>query len=173
LSACDGVILLVDANQGVQAQTVANYFLAQSRNLHIIPVLNKIDLKNADPDRVCAELRSIFDINEDSVLKISAKMGIGVEKVLENIVERIPPPTVDRSGKFRGLLFDSWYDKYRGALNLVYVKDGELKVGQEITSHHTKKSYEIRTLSVMRPHEYKVQKLLVCSHSQRNSTFLT
>jgi translation factor GUF1, mitochondrial len=160
LSACDGVILLVDANEGVQAQTVANYFLAASRKLVVIPVLNKIDPKNANPERVIGELISIFDIKPEDVLKISAKMGTGVETVLAKIVERIPAPTVDRSGKFRGLLFDSWYDKYRGALNLVYVKDGEVKVGQEICSHHTKKPYEVRTLSVMRPHEHKVQKLV-------------
>lgn len=159
LAACDGVILLVDANHGVQAQTVANYHLAKSKNLHVIPVLNKIDLKHANPDRVCAELNTLFNIDPTSVLRISAKNGINIDEVLKVIIQRIPPPNSFRNNKFCGLLFDSWYDKYRGALNLMFIKDGEIKIGDEITSCHTKKSYEIRSLGLMRPSEEPVQKL--------------
>lgn len=121
--------------------------------------MNKIDLKHADPERVCKELESIFDIKPETVLKISAKNGIGIEEVLKAVIRNIPPPKSIRSEKFCALLFDSWYDKYRGALNLVFVKDGEINVGQEITSCNSGKSYEVRSLSMMRPMEVPVQKL--------------
>lgn len=160
LAACEGVILLVDANQGIQAQTVANYYLAQSKGLTVVPVLNKIDLKNADPDKVCIELSMLFDIDPESVLRISAKMGTGVETVLKSIVERIPAPEVNREAPFRGLVFDSWYDRYRGALNLVYVRDGTVKVGDGVTCYQTKKSYDIRSISILRPVELPVTKLV-------------
>lgn len=160
LAACEGVILLVDANQGIQAQTVANYYLALSKGLTVVPVLNKIDLKNADPDKVCIELSMLFDIDPESVLRISAKMGIGIESVLRGIIERIPVPNVNRNAAFRGLLFDSWYDRYRGALNLVYVRDGEINVGDNVTCYQTKKSYDIRSLSILRPAEFPVTKLV-------------
>lgn len=159
LAACEGVILLVDANQGIQAQTVANYHLAISRGLTVIPALNKIDLKNADPDRVCIELSSLFDIDPESVIRISAKFGIGIDETLNSIVEKIPSPEANRDAPFRGLLFDSWYDRFRGALNLIYVRDGEVKTGQEISCYQSKKNYEIKTLSVLRPHEVNVNKL--------------
>ncbi|KAJ8942366.1 hypothetical protein NQ318_000346 [Aromia moschata] len=160
LSACQGVILLVDANDGVQAQTVANFYLAFGNDLVIVPVLNKIDLKQADPDRVCGQLKSLFDIEPDSVLRISAKLGTGIEKVLEAIVTRLPSPVVDRNAKFRALLFDSSYDKYRGVLSLVYIRDGSICVGDSITSCHTKKNYEVKTLSLLRPEEVGVNKLV-------------
>jgi elongation factor 4 len=159
LSACDGVILLVDANQGVQAQTVANYYLAKSKNLTIIPVLNKIDLKNARPDEISLELFNLFEINPDDVLRVSAKIGTGIKELIEELIRVIPSPQCNREAQFRALIFDSWFDKYRGALNLIYVKDGEVSVGQEITACHTGKSYEIKSLSIMRPNEFKVNKL--------------
>ncbi|XP_017768053.1 PREDICTED: translation factor GUF1 homolog, mitochondrial [Nicrophorus vespilloides] len=160
LSACQGVILLVDANDGVQAQTVANFYLAFGNDLLIIPVLNKIDLKNADPERVCGQLKTLFDIDPKDVLKISAKQGIGIECVLDAIIERLPPPNAVRGGKFRALVFDSWYDKYRGALSLMYIKDGEVRIGDSVASCHTKKTYEVRGLSVLRPNEESVDKLV-------------
>nr|CAD7261349.1 unnamed protein product [Timema shepardi] len=153
LAACQGVILLVDANEGVQAQTVANFYLAFYKELTIIPVLNKVDLKNADPERVKEQMKTLFDINPSDILQISAKLGTGVEDVFHAIVERIPPPPVDRSADFRALLFDSWYDRYRGAILLVYVTDGSVKVGNEITFVHSGKNYQIRTLGMLRPHE--------------------
>lgn len=159
LSACEGVILLVDANQGVQAQTVANYHLAVDKGLIVVPVLNKIDLKNADPDRVCIELSHLFDIDPETVMRVSAKLGTGIKELLDAIVTRIPAPVVDRNGVFRALLFDSWFDRHRGALNLIYVKDGSVNVGDDIQSFATEKNYTIRTLSILRPHEVNVNKL--------------
>ncbi|RZC31992.1 translation factor GUF1 -like, mitochondrial [Asbolus verrucosus] len=159
LFACQGVILLVDANDGVQAQTVANFFLAFGKDLTIVPVINKIDLKNADPDRVTKQLQFLFDIEPQEVLRISAKLGKGIESVLEAIIERLPCPKVDREAPFRALIFDSWYDKYRGALSLIYVQDGDISVGDEIQSCHTKKVYEIKTVSLLRPQEVAANKL--------------
>lgn len=108
LSASKGVVLLVDANHGVQAQTLANYYLAASKNLKIVPVLNKIDLPHANPDRVTQDLFSLFKIPPEDVLKVSAKLGKGMESLLENIILKIPPPESKRSATFRGHLFDSW-----------------------------------------------------------------
>lgn len=160
LSASRGVILLVDANHGVQAQTLANYHLAASKNLKILPVLNKIDLKHANPDRVAQDLQSLFDIEPNDVLKVSAKLGIGIEDVLKGIISKIPPPESSRDKPLRAHLFDSWYDKYRGALNLMFIKDGEIKMGQEIVSCETQKSYIVKSLSIITPEEKKVQKLV-------------
>ncbi|KAF2898039.1 hypothetical protein ILUMI_08135 [Ignelater luminosus] len=160
LSACQGVILLVDANEGVQAQTVANFYLAFGNDLVIVPVLNKIDLKNADPDRVCKQLQTLFDIEPTQVLRISAKLGVGIDDVLEAIIERLPAPKVNRQSAFKALLFDSWYDRYRGVLSLIYIKDGDVNVGDQITYYHTKKSYEVKTLAVLRPQEENVKKLV-------------
>ncbi|XP_078039644.1 translation factor waclaw [Augochlora pura] len=157
---CQGVVLVVDANDGVQAQTVANYYLAMKRKLVIIPVINKIDLKNANPDRVVQQLKTLFDIKEEDVLKISAKLGTGVKNILDAIIERIPPPDVIREKPLRALIFDSWYDKHKGAISLIYIKEGSLSVGDHITSIHNKKSYDIRNLSLLRPNEEPV-KLLV------------
>ncbi|CAH0560201.1 unnamed protein product [Brassicogethes aeneus] len=160
LSACQGVILLVDANDGVQAQTVANFYLAFGNDLVIIPVLNKIDLKNADPERVCKQLQSLFDIDPSEVIKISAKLGKNIDSVLKAVVKRVPIPIVNRTAPFRGLIFDSSFDKYRGVLSLVYVQDGNVKVGDTITSYHNKKSFEIKTLSLLRPQEVPVERLV-------------
>ena len=127
LSASRGVILLVDANHGIQAQTLANYYLAASKNLTIVPVINKIDLKNANPEQVIQDLQSLFDIEADDVLKVSAKLGIGIDDVFKKIITKIPPPESERESPFRAHLFDSWYDKYRGALNLMFIKGKLIK----------------------------------------------
>lgn len=160
LSACQGVILLVDANDGVQAQTVANFYLAFGNDLVIVPVINKIDLKNANPERVCTQLQTLFDIEPKDVLKISAKLGIGIDTVLQAIIERLPAPTVNRTTALRALLFDSWFDRYRGALVLLYVQDGRISVGDRIASYHTGKDYEVKTLSLLRPDEEAVNTLV-------------
>ncbi|XP_012528895.1 translation factor GUF1 homolog, mitochondrial isoform X3 [Monomorium pharaonis] len=157
LTPCQGVILLVDANDGVQAQTVANYYLARAKNLVIIPVINKVDLKNAKPERVKEQLQTLLDVNHVDVIKISAKLGTGIDKVLNAVVERIPPPTVDRDKFFRALIFDSWYDKYKGAISLIYVKDGVLSVGNQISSIYMRKSYEVRNIFLLRPHAENVK----------------
>ncbi|KAG8228907.1 hypothetical protein J437_LFUL011155 [Ladona fulva] len=153
LLASQGAILLVDANKGVQAQTVANYRLAVSRGLVVVPVINKIDLKNADPDRVVSQLNKIFGLEEDTILRISAKLGSGVEDVLKAVVREIPPPPADVSASFRGLVFDSWFDKYRGAVLLIYIRDGFLRVGDHITSAQSGQNYEVRSLGLLRPSE--------------------
>ncbi|XP_031341370.1 translation factor GUF1 homolog, mitochondrial-like [Photinus pyralis] len=160
LSACQGVILLVDANDGVQAQTVANFYLAFGNDLIIIPVLNKIDLKNADPDRVAKQLETLFDIDPKEVLKISAKLGTGIHEVLEAVIKRLPPPHVERDSSFKALLFDSWYDRYRGVQSLVYVQNGQINVGDNVTYYHTNKNYEVKMLSILKPEEVFVKKLV-------------
>ncbi|XP_033251162.1 translation factor waclaw, mitochondrial [Drosophila miranda] len=159
LAACDGVILLVDACHGVQAQTVANYHLAKQRNLTVVPVLNKIDIKHANPDKVCHDMQLLFGIDPDQVLKVSAKLGTGVTQVLERVIEVIPAPRVERNSAFRALIFDSWFDKYRGALNLIYVLNGKLEQGQDIQSLATKKAYPVKSISVLRPFECGVASL--------------
>ncbi|GLH01794.1 Translation factor GUF1 homolog, mitochondrial [Gryllus bimaculatus] len=160
LSACQGVILLVDANQGVQAQTVANFYMAFTKELVIIPVLNKIDLKNANPEAITDQLKNIFGIEENEVLKISAKLGTGVDAVLRAIVERIPPPPVNRNKPFRALLFDSWYDRYRGAVSLLYVVDGKVQMGDMISSALCGKLYEVKGLGILTPQETPVECLV-------------
>ncbi|XP_043494053.1 translation factor GUF1 homolog, mitochondrial [Polistes fuscatus] len=159
LAACQGVVLLVDANDGVQAQTVANYYLAVKTELVVIPVINKIDLPTADPERVKKQLEALFGIKESDILKISAKLGTGVEELLQAILKRLPPPPVNRNLPFRGLIFDSWYEKYKGAVSLIYVKDGSLSVGEQIISFVSKKSYEVKNLAILRPEEEHVKTL--------------
>ncbi|XP_049777160.1 translation factor GUF1 homolog, mitochondrial isoform X2 [Schistocerca cancellata] len=156
LAACQGVILLVDANQGVQAQTVANFYLAFCRELTIIPVMNKVDLKNANPDAVTEQLKTLFGINEEDVLRVSAKFGTGVKELIHAVIERVPPPKVDRKAPFRALIYDSWYDRYRGTIILMYIRDGSLKIGDEIQSVHTKKVYTVKSLGLLRPQEEQV-----------------
>ncbi|XP_070552885.1 translation factor Guf1, mitochondrial-like [Ptychodera flava] len=159
LTACQAVILLVDANQGVQAQTVANFYMAFESDLHIIPVMNKIDLKVADPDRVASQMENLFDTKEDEIIKVSAKLGTGVEDVLKAVVERIPPPSSDPDKPLKALLFDSWYDQYRGAILNIAVKDGSLGVGEKITSAHTGKTYEVKEVGIMHPEQTPTGKL--------------
>lgn len=179
LTPCQGVILIVDANDGIQAQTVANYHLAVKHNLVIVPVINKIDLKYANPDRVVNQLETLFDIKESDVLKVSAKLGTGVSKVLDAVVERIPPPDVCRDKPFRALIFDSWYEKYKGTILLIYVKEGSLSLKQHIVSMYNKKPYEVRTISLLRPSEEVVNKLFAgqigcisCNLKSSNETII-
>ena len=124
LSACEGALLVVDASQGVEAQTVANTFLAAGHNLTILPVINKIDLPAAQPDYVKEQIESVLAIPADDALLISAKSGLGVEDVLEAIVARVPPPKGSAENPLQALIFDSWFDIYRGAVILVRVKEG-------------------------------------------------
>lgn len=160
LSACQGVILLVDANQGVQAQTVANFYLAFCQNLIIVPVLNKVDLKNANPEKVEEQLRVLFDIEPETVLRISAKQGTGVEDLLESIVTRLPPPVANRQGPFKALIFDSWFDKYRGAVVLIYVQDGCVKEGDIITTVYSQTTYTVKNVGILRPTEFNTGTLV-------------
>lgn len=151
LAACQGVLLVVDAAQGVQAQTVANFYLAFEANLTIIPVINKIDQPTADPDRVKAQLKSMFDLDPDEALLTSAKTGKGLEAVLPAVIKRIPHPPGESSSPLRMLLLDSYYDEYKGVICHVAVVDGALQKGDKISSASTGQSYEVLDVGIMHP----------------------
>lgn len=153
VAVCQGVILLVDANQGVQAQTVANFNMAFCSDLVILPVLNKVDLKNADVEGVTTQLENLFGMKREEVLKVSAKMGTGINQLVEAIIDKVPPPKGEPSAAFRGVLLDSWYDRYRGVIALLMAVDGTLRPGDEIMSHATDTSYTVRDLGFMSPLE--------------------
>nr|XP_033802118.1 translation factor GUF1, mitochondrial isoform X2 [Geotrypetes seraphini] len=159
LSACQGVILVVDANEGIQAQTVANFFLAFETQLSIIPVVNKIDLKNADPERVEKQIEKMFDIPKEECIRISAKLGTNVENVLREVISRIPPPSVQRSDPLKALVFDSAFDHYRGIVANIALFGGEICKGQKIVSSHTGKSYEVNEVGILTPNEQPAVKL--------------
>ncbi|KAF9227814.1 GTP-binding protein lepa [Gyrodon lividus] len=153
LAACQGALLLVDATQGVQAQSISVFHIAKERGLKIIPVLNKIDMPASQPERIIAQLQSIFGIDPVEVLHISAKTGQGVETVLQAIIERIPPPPVSVDKPLKALLFDSHYDRYRGVISLVSLHDGVIRKGDKIASCHTRKRYEVQEVGIMHPEE--------------------
>jgi len=132
LAACEGAILVVDASQGIQAQTLSNLFLALDAGLEIVPVLNKIDLPSAEPDRRKQEVHDLIGADPDDILLVSAKEGIGIDALLEQIVRKVPPPEGDASAPLRALIFDSYYDRYRGAIPTVRVVDGVLRPGMNI-----------------------------------------
>ncbi|KAG2710253.1 hypothetical protein I3760_04G018400 [Carya illinoinensis] len=151
LAACQGVLLVVDAAQGVQAQTVANFYLAFESNLTIIPVINKIDQPTADPERVKAQLKSMFDLDPRDALLTSAKTGQGLEYVLPAVIERIPPPPGKSTSSLRMLLLDSYYDEYKGVICHVAVVDGMLQKGDKISSVATGQAYEVLDVGIMHP----------------------
>ncbi|XP_070187923.1 translation factor Guf1, mitochondrial-like isoform X2 [Littorina saxatilis] len=159
LAACQGVLLLVDANQGVQAQTVANFTLALESDLAIVPVINKIDLKAAQPEVVAHQMNSIFGISTDEILKISAKKGTGVWDILTAVIERIPPPKADASQPMKALLFDSWYDQYRGVIANIAVGDGVITKGEKVVCMSSKKVYEVHEIGFMHPTPLPVEAL--------------
>ncbi|HMC04870.1 MAG TPA: GTP-binding protein, partial [Actinomycetota bacterium] len=132
LAACDGVILLVDAAQGIEAQTLANLYLAIEAGLEVIPAVNKIDLPAADPERVSAELSSLIGVSPESVLRVSGKTGAGVIDLLEEVIRRVPSPKGAPEDPTRALIFDSTYDNYRGVVSFVRVLDGELTARQKV-----------------------------------------
>ena len=161
LHACEGAVLVVDASQGIEAQTLANAYLAIDANLEIIPVLNKIDLPAADPERVTQELEDIVGIDGAEVLAVSAKSGEGVPALLERIVEKIPAPKGKPEASTRALIFDSWFDSYVGAVMLVRVVDGRITRGQRIKLMARKSEYTVQTLNVVDPHPRSVEALEV------------
>ena len=150
LAACEGALLIVDATQGVQAQTLSNLFLALDAGLEIIPVLNKIDLPGAEPDRRREELADLLGVDPDSVLAASAKEGIGIDEILEAIVERVPAPSGDVDAPLRALIFDSYYDKYLGAVPSVRVVDGIIKAGMRVTFGNVDRKYEVTEVGYLR-----------------------
>ncbi|MCA1944607.1 MAG: translation elongation factor 4 [Desulfovibrio sp.] len=161
LAACEGALLVVDATQGVEAQTLANVYLALDHNLEIIPVLNKVDLPSADADRVKQEVEESIGLDCAEAIAVSAKTGLNVEKVLEAIVTKLPPPTGDASAPLRALIFDSWHDSYQGVVVLFRILDGSIRVGQKIRMHSTKKDFEVTKLGVFSPEALAVQELSV------------
>ena len=158
LAACEGALLVVDATQGVEAQTLANVFLALDNDLEIIPVLNKIDLQSADPQRVKAEIEEGIGLDASNALAVSAKTGLGVDAVLEEIVKRLPAPKGDAAAPLRALIFDSWYDSYQGVVVLFRMVDGVLKVGQKIKMFSTGALFEVTRLGVFSPGPLDVER---------------
>ncbi len=159
LSACEGALLVVDASQGVEAQTLANVYQAIDVDLAIVPVLNKIDLPAAEPDRVRAQIEDVIGIDASQALEISAKTGVGIEEVLEAIVTRLPPPKGDAAAPLKALLVDSWYDSYLGVVVLVRVIDGVLKKGLRIRLMGAAATYTVELVGVQRPKRYPVADL--------------
>jgi len=151
LACCEGAVLLVDAFQGVEAQTVANAFAAMEHDLKIVPVLNKVDLNHARPDEVIAEMESILAIDPDDVLKCSGKSGIGVDELLHAIVERVPPPTGDPNAPLQAMVFDSHYDEFRGAITYIRVMNGTVRKGQKITFLRAGTTYDVLELGQFVP----------------------
>ena len=159
LAACEGAILVVDAAQGIEAQTLANLYLALDHNLTIIPVINKIDLPNADIDKVTKELESI-GFNKEDIILTSAKNGIGIKELVEAIIEKVPAPTGNINDKLEALIFDSYYDPYRGIVALVRIVNGKLKVGDEIKMMATSAHYDVVDLAIHTPHEVLKKELV-------------
>ncbi|MFM7737448.1 MAG: translation elongation factor 4, partial [Alphaproteobacteria bacterium] len=151
LAACEGAILVVDAAQGVEAQTLANVYLALDANLEIVPVLNKIDLPSADPDRVRRQIEEIIGLDASDAVLASAKQGTGTEEILERIVTRIPPPTGKAEDPLQALIFDSWFDPYHGAVVLVRVVNGVVRKGEKIRLMAVGRDYEITRVAVLAP----------------------
>ena len=160
LAACEGAILVVDAAQGIEAQTLANLYLALEHNLTIIPVINKIDLPNADPEKVKKELMDTLGFNEDEIVLTSAKNGIGIKELVETVIEKVPAPSGKKEDKLQALIFDSYYDSYRGIVALVRIVNGKIKVGDNIKMMATGASYDVTELLVHTPKEKRVKELV-------------
>lgn len=159
LSACEGALLVVDASQGVEAQTLANAYLAIDNNLELIPVINKIDLPSAEPDKVKEQIEQVVGIDADDAVLASAKTGQGTEEILEAIVQRIPPPKGDPDAPLKALIFDSWFDNYRGVIVMVRVIDGSIRPGMKIRFMATNREYQIEALGVLTPKPAEINSL--------------
>src|SRR2546421_10022371 len=151
LQACEGALLVVDASQGVEAQTLANTYLALNHDLEIIPVINKIDLPSAEPERIREQIEQVIGLDASNAILASAKNGIGIEGILEAIVERVPPPKGNSDAPLRALIFDSWFDPYRGVIILTRVVDGTLRQGQKIRLWSNGTSHEVEGLGFQSP----------------------
>ena len=161
LAACEGAVLVVDAAQGIEAQTLANVYLALDNDLEILPLVNKIDLPSADPERVKQEVEDIIGLPADDAVLASAKAGIGIEEILEQVVEKVPAPTGDPDAPLQALIFDSVYDQYRGIIASIRVVNGTIKKGQMIRMMATGAEYEVVEVGVHTPHEKVVDYLSV------------
>ncbi len=161
LQACEGALLVVDATQGVEAQTLANVYLAVEANLQVIPVLNKIDLPSADVERTRQEIEDVVGIDASEAISASGKSGIGIEEILESVIVKVKPPTGNPTAPLRALLFDSWYDSYRGAVMVVRIVDGTLRKGDKIYLMATQREYEVTEMGVFTPHPVGLEELSV------------
>ncbi len=159
LIACEGALLVVDATQGVEAQTLANAYLAVDAGLELIPVINKIDLPASDPERVKEEIEEVVGIDAQGAILASAKQGIGTKEILESIVKNIPPPKSDNSKELKALIFDSWFDSDQGVVMLIRVFEGEIKLGMKIKLMSTGKDYEVKALGAFSPIALELDKL--------------
>jgi len=159
LKACEGALLIVDASQGVEAQTLANVYLALDQDLEILPVLNKVDLPSAEPARVKEEIEEIIGLDTQDAVAASAKEGIGIHEILEQIVHKVPPPSGDPEAPLKALIFDSWYDPYQGVITLVRVMHGTLRKGDKLQLMANRKSCEALKLGVFAPHPLEVEAL--------------
>ena len=151
LAACEGAILVVDAAQGIEAQTLANVYLALDNDLEILPVINKIDLPAADPDRVKQEIEDVIGLDASEAVLASAKAGIGIEDILEQIVEKVPAPTGDPAAPLKALIFDSHYDAYKGVIVNIRIVEGSVKPGDKIRMMATGKEFEVLETGVFTP----------------------
>mgnify|MGYP003312533159 CR=1 FL=1 len=159
LAACEGALLLVDATQGVEAQTIANAYLAIDNNLEILPVINKIDLASADIDGVKKQIEDVLGLDVEKSLMVSAKQGIGVDGILNAVVERIPPPQGNIKQSLKALIFDSWFDSYQGAIVLVRIFDGVIEPGMKIQLMSNKRTFEVSEVGIFSPKRTKSKKL--------------
>ena len=159
LAACEGALLLIDASQGIQAQTLANFYLAVEHNLEIVPVINKIDLPTADVERVREQISNVLGLDGDEALCVSAKEGTGIEAVLDRVIECIPPPVWQGGLPLRALIFDSWFDSYLGSVVVIRVIDGEIRPGSEVMFMSSGKKAVIATLGIFTPYSVPVDSL--------------
>jgi len=167
LAACEGAVLLVDAAQGIEAQTLANLYLALEADLHVIPVLNKIDLPSAQPEKYTAEIARVLGCDPAEVLQVSAKTGEGVAKLLDEIVAQIPPPVGDPAAPARALIFDSIYDTYRGVVTYIRVIDGELSHRERVLMLSTKAAHETLEVGVISPEPTRAASLSIVRSTDR------
>lgn len=159
LAACEGALLVVDAAQGIEAQTLANVYLALEHDLEIIPVINKIDLPSAEPEKVREEIEDVIGLDASDAILASAKAGIGIEEILEAVVNRVPPPEGDKDAPLKALIYDSNYDSYRGAIAYIRIVDGILRANSRIRMMHNGKSFDVTEIGVHNPRETKVEML--------------
>src|SRR4051795_13395553 len=159
LAACEGVVLLVDASQGIEAQTLANCYLALENDLAIVAAVNKIDLPAADPDRVSEEIERVLGVPAEEILRISAKTGEGVAELLDAVLDQIPPPKGDADAPLQALIFDSYYDAYRGVIVLARVINGRMRKGQRIKLMSNNKIFDIESMGVMTPKPVELEEL--------------
>jgi len=151
LAACEGALLVVDAAQGVEAQTLANVYMAIENDLEVLPVLNKIDLPTAEPERVCQEVEELIGLDTSIAVRVSAKQGIGIQEVLQQVVDFVPPPAGNSDASLRALIFDSWFDSYLGIVIMIRIIDGKVRVGDKIRFMATAKEFEVVQLGVFTP----------------------